>query len=346
MATVVTVTLNPAVDRTLEVSGFEPGGVYRGRLRAYRASGKGVNVSAVLSALGRPSVALGFVGLHEQSFFRASLHPALVDCRLSAVPGVTRHHTTIIDPVRRTETHLREEGFEVGETFVRELRRSIGSVLRGDDFCIFSGSLPPGIDPGRFAGLVRSCAQVGARVVVDGEGEVLAAVLAGGAARPRLELIKPNVVELGQLVGRSLRTVGQVLAAARGLCASPPARSAPRLKSVLVSWGERGAYLVTAAGAWRARAILPPERVVNSVGCGDSLLAGFVAGLNDGLPVEGCLRLGAACAAADALTYAGGDVDPNLVNQFVEQAVVERLDEKALAAARPKRAARTRARPK
>jgi len=356
VATIVTVTLNPAVDRTLEVRNFQPGKVYKGRLRAFRAAGKGVNVSAVLAALGRPSVALGFVGLHEQSFFRASLHPALVDCRLAPIPGVTRHHTTIIDPARHTETHLREEGFEVNETYVRELKRSIGTVLRGGDFCLFSGSLPRGIKARHLVELAAHCAEVGARVIVDGEGDALAAVTTGATGRPQIELIKPNVAELGHLAGASLRTVPQVVAAARRFCVPSAARAGakgapvtsrpsrlrrPPCRSVLVSWGERGVYLVTANEVWHARVAVPPNQVANTVGCGDSLLAGFVAGLNDGSPIEACLRLAVACAAADCLTYAAGDVDSDAVHAFIEQAVVERLDEDALA-----RGSRSKARAK
>lgn len=320
MATIATVTLNPAVDRTLEVPNFQPGDVYRGTLKAFRAAGKGVNVSSVLAALGRPSVALGFVGLHEQSFFRASLHPALVDCRLAAVEGVTRHHTTIIDPARQTETHLREQGFRVNEMLVRELKRSIAAVLRGGDFCIFSGSLPAGMTARSFVDLVRSCTQVGARVIVDAEGEPLAGVL----NNVRLDFIKPNVRELGQLTrGGAVRSVAQMIHRARQLCSK-------RLKTVLVSWGDRGAYLVTPGDAWHAHVAVPREQFVNSVGAGDALVAGFVAGMNDGRSVPEALRLAVAAAAADCLTYAAGDVDPAVVARFEKEAQVQEVDKTAL----------------
>jgi 1-phosphofructokinase len=314
LPTILTVTLNPAVDWTLEVPNFRPGKTYRGTLKAFRAAGKGVNVSAVLATLGRPSVALGFVGQHEQSFFRAALHPALVDCRLAAVNGVTRHHTTIIDPARRTETHLREQGFMVNDTLVRELKRSIGAVLRGGDWTVFSGSLPPGMDTRRFVDLVRYCTQVGARVVVDAEREVLAAPIG-----MRLELIKPNVEELAELTGRAIRGVVDLVEAARSVCQK-------RVKAVLASWGDRGAYLITLSEVWHGRVKLAAEEVVNSVGCGDALLAGFLAAAGDGKPPAECLRLAVACAAADALTYAAGDVEPNSVARFLKAAVVEPVD--------------------
>ncbi len=333
MATIMTVTLNPAVDRTLEVPNFQPGKTYRGRLLAFRAAGKGVNVSAVLASLGRPSVALGFVGLHEQSFFRSALHPALVDCRLAAVNGATRHHVTIIDPARHTETHLRELGFKVNDTLVRELKRSIGTVLRGGDYAVFSGSLPPGMDVKKFADLVRYCAQVGAHVVVDAEREVLA-----GALGTRLEVVKPNVAELADLTGRPVKTVADLIEQARTLCRN-------RVKMALVSWGERGAYLVTPNAVWHGHARVPAEELANSVGCGDSLLAGFVAGLNEGSAPRESLRFAVACAAADATTFAAGEVDPGTVNRFFKEAVVEQVDEAGLReeAERPRPAKRAKA---
>ena len=340
MATIVTVTLNPAVDRTLQVRDFRPGKVYRGKLLAFRAAGKGVNVSSVLAALGKPSVALGFVGLHEQSLFRAWLHPALVDCRLAPLPGVTRHHTTIIDPVNHTETHLREEGFRVSEADLRELRRSIGTVLRGGDFCVFSGSLPPGVEPRHLAALAAHCSQVGARVVVDAEGEVLRAVV-GPRSRARLEFIAPNVAELARLTGKSLRTVKQVIEAARQVCnpkvASDGSTLRPRCKAVLASWGKRGAYLITPGEVWHARVNLPEDKAVNSVGCGDSLLAGFVAGLVDGASIEDCLRLAVGCAAADCTTYAAGEVDPDLAKTLAAEAQVSRIEETAPPRAKTRR---------
>lgn len=325
MATIVTVTLNPAIDRVLEVRNFVPGKVYKGKLKAFRAAGKGVNISSVLASVGRPSVALGFVGQHEQSFFRSSLHPALVDCRLAAVPGVTRHHTTIIDPRKGTETHLREEGFKVNDALVRELKRSIGAVLRGGDFCIFSGSLPPGMTVRQFQDLVRHCTQVGAHVAVDAEGDALQGMLS-----LRLDFITPNVQELSALDKGSIRTVAHLVERARALCGR-------RLKAVLVSWGDRGAYLVSPGDVWHAAVKVPEEKVASTVGCGDALLAGFVAGLTDGRSVPDSLRLAVACAAADAITYAAGDVAPEAVNRLESKAVVEQLDEASFSAKTPAR---------
>ena len=121
----LTVTLNTAVDTVLEVPRFAVGGHQAGRRLSRYPAGKGINVSRALARLGCPSIVTGFVGREDALFFRRFIHHdthSLASSRLVAVTGSTRQNITILDPVHRTDTHLREAGFTVAEADLRRLR--------------------------------------------------------------------------------------------------------------------------------------------------------------------------------------------------------------------------------
>jgi 1-phosphofructokinase family hexose kinase len=258
---IVTVTANPSVDRTLVIPSLARGEVLRARSTASEAGGKGINVSAALAAQGYATLAVVPLSGPASALFRALLREAV------ALDGVT-----IAGDLRTNITLLEEDG---SVTKINEP----GPILSGHEadaileraaahaatasWVVGSGSLPPGVGTDFYARLVERVG-VAARVAVDADGDALRAAI---QARPAL--IKPNRRELEGVAGARLATLGATIEVARGLVADG-------VGAVLVSLGPDGAVYVDAAGATHAEA--RPESVRNTVGAGDALLAGFLAG--------------------------------------------------------------------
>ena len=290
---IITVTLNPAVDKALEVPGFAVGAHARALVRSLLPAGKGVNVARGIARLGGRAQATGFIGRNEERMFVESLAEEGVAAEFCAVSGRTRTNTTILDPQARTTTHLRERGFRVGAEDVaaigglleRRLAESPNATL------VFAGSLPDGMPADAFTDLLRSCAERGAEVLLDTNGPALRAAVATGV----VGTVKPNLEELAECLGRPVQRC-DALDAARELLG--------RVGTVLLTLGEEGAYLVTEAGAVGRRCPLEPGELGNTVGCGDAFLAGWLRGRevsDDAL----CWAVAAGAASAVSETTVG-----------------------------------------
>jgi 1-phosphofructokinase family hexose kinase len=309
----VIVTLNTSIDRALEVPHFAVGETLPAKVLSRALSGKGVNVNRCLSDLGFPSTATGFIGRWEEGLYRAGLTGTAVTLDFITVEGATRTNTTILDPLAKTETHLREEGFQV--TTDEKLRLSAKLIqlteVHGD--FLFAGSLPPGLTPREFSALLLSLKELGPRVMVDTSGEALREAV---AARPFL--IKPNEAELADLTGTPVRSTEELLARSTGLL--------DRIQYVLVTRGAGGAVLVSREGIYSGLAALEPTRVRSTVGCGDALLAGFLSGFLTGTDLSEALRRGVAAGAAKATVSEVGSVPLRTYEELLDLVHIDRLD--------------------
>jgi 1-phosphofructokinase family hexose kinase len=295
---IIAVSLNTAIDRTLEVPGLEVGGHVRGRLVSIQPAGKAVNVARFLGTLGTPCILTGFVGEGDRTRFARSFAKTGVRVEVFEGHGPTRENVTLIDPSRGLETHVRDVGFELSEDDLERMKKKLGILAARRAYVLFAGSLPPGMDAETFERLVAVCRDRAAYVAIDSSGPGLDVVRHGGP----LWLVKPNREELAELTGRPVETDRQMREAAEALL--------KRIEMVVVTLGPEGACLFTRTGAWHAMPHLDPAEVVKTVGCGDALLAGFVHAHARGAPPEECLRRGVAVGSAAALKARTGEVDP------------------------------------
>lgn len=295
---VVTVTPNPALDWALTVPGFTPHAVNRVAADARTPGGKGVNVAVALAALGHRVAVTGLLGEanagpFERLFARAGVRDAFV-----RVPGETRVGVKINDPGTGRTTDVNLPGRAPSPDEVAQVvARTEALAAEGARWVVLGGSLPPGVPATFYRDQVRALAAAGRQVVVDTSGEALRHAVDAGPA-----VIKPNIHELEALVGRPLPTRGAVLAAARAFVARG-------VGLVVVSLGEDGALFVGGGGA--AVLARPPRVAVQTtVGAGDAMVAGFLAGRLRGLALAEAARLATACAL-HAITRdgdaAGGD---------------------------------------
>jgi 1-phosphofructokinase len=259
---IVTVTLNPSLDRTLEVESFDRGAVLRTSEPTLEAGGKGVNVTRALAANGVESIAVLPVGGSEGTELTSLLDAAAVAARLVPVSGRTRSNITVAE-ADGTITKLNEPGSTLTADELAAVTSTVASTVTAGDWVIISGSVPPEFSTEQLLALTSSLADRAVNLAIDTSGDALVASL---AARPRL--IKPNRAELAEVAGRPLGSISEVIDAAKGV-------RELGVEIVLVSLGSDGAVLVGPAGVIVGESHVEHPR--STVGAGDCFLAGFLS---------------------------------------------------------------------
>jgi len=257
---IVTVTPNPSIDRTLRIPPLVRGQVIRAVSATAEAGGKGINVARALALHGEATVAVAPLSAASAVAFTALLGAA---APLDAVPvaGPARVNVSLVEDDGMV-TKVNEPGPELSPAEVDAILARVADLAKGASWVAGCGSLPPGAPPDLYARLAARL-PAGVRVAIDADGVALRE-----GARAGVELLKPNLAELEGLVGGKLPTLGAVIEAGRALVAGG-------IAGVLVSLGADGAAYVNADGATHAEARI--DDLVNTVGAGDALLAGFLA---------------------------------------------------------------------
>ena len=266
---IITVGLAPAWDVVCRGGGIEWGLHQTIDEQVVRPAGKALNVSCALAWMGAASVAAGLWGRDDYGEMQAGVARlgGRIEARMTAVEGRTRRNVTIVDALHGREMHLRAPSDLASTGSLRELAANLADLVRPGDTCVFAGAMPAGELLAPAVELVRTCCRCGARIAADTHGPVLKEIVDAGLAW----LVAPNVEELRELIGSEVEDAPAALVeAGRTLL--------DRGGMVLVSRGEHGALLVTQAGIWTGRAT-DRRPVLSTVGCGDYLLAGFLAGL-------------------------------------------------------------------
>ena len=284
---IYTVTFNPAIDYVVRLDApLEVGAVNRAQGEDCVLGGKGINVSGVLAQLDCPSVALGFVAGETGAWLERGLEKQGLETDFVHLEqGMTRINVKI---KAGQETELNGAGPDIPESAVRQLEEQL-DALNENDILILAGSIPRSLPQDTYERLLARLQGKGVRAVVDATRDLLVNVL-----QYRPFLIKPNNHELGEIVGRELKTDAEIIAAARALQEKGAC-------NVLVSMAGDGAILVDETGKVH-RIGCPRGKVVNSVGAGDSMVAGFVAGWMQTGSYDMALRLGTACGSATAFS--------------------------------------------
>lgn len=283
---VYTVTFNPALDYVMWVKDFAIGRTNRTSSEALQLGGKGINVSCVLQTLGVETTALGFAaGFTGQALVQELTQRGIRTDFVLLDEGLTRINVKLKG---RTETELNAQGPDISPRAVEELMKRLDGLQEGD-VLVVSGSIPASMPDDSYEKLLRQVEGRGVLTVVDATRDLLCNVL---EFHPFL--IKPNQAELGEIFGRELKSDTEVLVAARQL----QERGA---RNVLVSMGGDGSLLVDEQGGVH-RLGVPEGRLRNSVGAGDSMVAGFLAGWFERGDYDYAHRLGAAAGSATAFS--------------------------------------------
>jgi 1-phosphofructokinase family hexose kinase len=302
---ILTLTPNPALDYTIRLDALEIGRRAKYRDPAIDPAGKGINVSRMVRRLGEPTLAVGFAAGATGDLLRQGLDREGVPHDLVTIPGLTRINVTLLTGPEGSATHLHGPGDGVSARDLAKLRERLLASLARARMLLLAGSLPPGMSPGATIDLLREARRSGVRVIVDAEGELLAAAIEAG-----IDLVKPNLLEAGQLLGRQVNGVDEALAAAREIVARGAGAA------VITMRGD-GAVAAGGGRAWQVRA--PREDVVRAIGAGDSFAAGLAVGLARGETLPEALRRAAAAGAATALHAGTGLGTPEEVAHLLER---------------------------
>lgn len=301
---ILTVTLNTALDITYRVRSLRPHASHRVSDVIERPGGKGVNVARVLAALGHEVTATGFAGGATGQVLREHLSatPGVTDA-LVPIAGATRRTIAVVDDLSGDTTQLNEPGPQISPTEWGLFLDRYEELLAPASAVTLSGSLPPGVPVGAYAGLIRTARAFGVPVLLDTSGEPLRR---GVAARP--DIIKPNSDELAELTGSHEPLRATQDARRRGA------------HTVVASLGPEGLLAVTPEGRWRAT---PPARVHgNPTGAGDSAVAGLLSGLVERLPWPERLTRAVALSAATVRAPAAGEFDLAAYEELVGRVAV------------------------
>lgn len=283
---IYTVTFNPAIDYVMNVSELVPGSVNRSSNEYASFGGKGLNVSFVLKELGKQSTALGFTaGFTGEAIERAVKQADIQSDFIRLPEGLSRINVKIKG---KEETDLNGSGPNIPPSALNALFDKLRQLKDGD-ILVLAGSIPPSLPQNIYETILRTVSDRRIVCVVDATGALLSAVL---PYRPFL--VKPNHYELGELFGKTLTSREEIAFYAQKV-------REMGARNVLVSMAAKGALLADEQGA--VHSIEAPDgKTVNSVGAGDSMVAGFLAGWSDTKSYAHALALGTAAGSATAFS--------------------------------------------
>lgn len=307
---IITVSLNPSIDRTLAVERFEYGSMNRVQNARDDACGKAVNLAIVAGTLGAQAVCVGLLPEDGGARIERRLEAHGVETRFIHVPGRVRVNIKLLDQAKRVITEINERGETATEAQLSELGELISARAGPGDFLVLTGSMPPGCPQSAYETMIRAAPQ-GVRCVLDAEGDPLRL-----AIRAKPFLIKPNRLELEQLLGKKLDSIEQVREAAHGLIQSG-------VSLVAVTLGPEGALLTDGEQTLFA----PPIRLQarSTVGAGDSMLAGLLTGFSRGEALERAFRMGVAAASASVVSEGTRLVDADTYGQMLNDSKVVKI---------------------
>ncbi|MBR5088908.1 MAG: 1-phosphofructokinase [Ruminiclostridium sp.] len=300
---IYTVTFNPAVDYVVDIGSVKWGGTNRLSGERIFFGGKGINVSVILHELGVPNKALGFCAGFTGDAVEQGLRDAGIDTDFIHLPqGFTRINVKIRSD---KETELNGAGPDIDAASLGKLYDKLEALSEGDTL-VLAGSVPKSLPSDIYERIMAKLADRNVRFVADAAGELLLRVL---TYRPFL--VKPNIHELGETFGTELHGADEAAVYARKL-------RDMGARNVLVSMGAEGALLIDEHGTEHRCGVFAGE-LRNSVGAGDSMVAGFIAGCADG-DYGYALKLGTACGGATA--FSDGLADRAAIDSLMERAEV------------------------
>jgi 1-phosphofructokinase family hexose kinase len=302
---IVTVTLNPCLDKVIELEALEPGEEIHACSVTQVAAGKGINVSRMVHHLGGETVALwvcgGLTGVRMGRLLRAE---GIANQPLR-VTGELRTNYTLVERGRSRATRIFEPGPAVSEGEARSISAAVLGRLRREDLLVLSGSLPSATLAGLYSGLISQAKEKGVKTILDSRD---AALLSGLPAGPFL--VKCNQGEAHEATGRPVHDFRTALEAAGLLRQSGPTFA-------VVSLGKVGAVLSGPGESWSA--VPPGVKVASPVGSGDCMVAAMALGISRGWSPAEWMRWGVAAGAANAAVWTPGGCDREDVERLAPQ---------------------------
>lgn len=317
------ILLNPTIDRILEIPNFEVGGTYQ--ITSYHEFpvGKAISVALTLRELGEQVMVIAFISNEDYSQYDSFLINRNIDHIFISINGKTRSNTTIIDPIKKTTTHIRFHGFKVIKEDIEKLEQIIKENVKIDDIVVLSGSFSPGIPSNYHIRLSDIVLMKKANIIIDTSGTPLETLV---SAKPLV--IKANLEEMGKIIGKNLIDTQELLEDPDKLMLQNLAlkcKQGLKLNNLfnILTLGKYGAILISSDKILYARVNV--ENAIYTVGCGDAFLGGLLAGIQRRYGIEEILRLATACGAANTQMLGAGILSKKDVDKFAPMVKIELL---------------------
>jgi 1-phosphofructokinase family hexose kinase len=307
---IYTVTLNPTLDITYVLEEISFGEPVRAIEVCKSPGGKGINVSRALRAMGTDSIAVAMIGGHVGEEVLDLLHAEGLILQIAKIKNDTRTNVIVLGRRDNKELVIRAAGPAVEETETNHVTNLVFQVAQTPEIMVLSGSLPPGGKHDTYYSITTEGKARGSKVVIDSEGEPLRL---GIDAAPYM--IKPNLAELQELAGRKLDGEREIIEFSRTL-------NDKGVEVVVVSLGPRGALLVSGDTVLKGSV---PKIIDDTVGAGDSMVAGLVTGIVQELPLDRVFQRGLAFSLSAVMNTGPGLTEPDTFAKAFPQVNVEEI---------------------
>lgn len=304
---IITVTMNPAIDKTIELNTFIHGDLNRIQKVILDAGGKGINVSKTIRALGGESLATGFLGGRNGDYIQDVLRKFSIKTDFVKIEEETRVNTKIAETTGLV-TELNEKGPVIDLQAMSELLMKLMNCLKTDSLLVLSGSVPMGVPKSIYRLLTELAHEMGAKVFVDADGDLFAEAL---SAKP--DIVKPNQSELEKYFGYAMDTDKKIVEAGKKLLEKG-------VKIVIISLGAEGAYFIDKEHTLYSPAL--SVQVNSTVGAGDAMVAAFSYGVDQGLSFEETAKLAMATSVGAVTTVGTKPPTIEVVKGLLDQVTV------------------------
>ncbi|WP_312644170.1 1-phosphofructokinase [Hydrogenoanaerobacterium sp.] len=311
---ITTVTLNTAIDKLYIIDSLLPYEVMRVNNVNNTAGGKGLNVSRVAALAGEQVISTGFAGGYNGQLFESLITEPNITTAFTHIQGETRCCINVRDTAANRSTEFLEPGCSISKLELEQFTKDYIKSIQDSSVVTISGSMPKGIPVDFYKTLITIAKDCGKYVILDTSGQTLKEAI---KAKPTM--IKPNTDEIRQLLDINIDSLEQLIDAAQHLHDSG-------IAIVVVSLGKKGALVVCEEGIYEG--ITPDIPVVNTVGCGDSMVAGFAVGLSRGYTMEETIRFAVAISTANALTMETGSFRQKDLDWLLTQVEVRKLTDR------------------
>ena len=309
---ITTVTLNPAVDKTIEIDDFQIGKVNRISAMRLDAGGKGINVSKVIQSLGGTSTAVGIIAGTSGDFIKNYLDFIKIENNFTTIDGKTRTNIKIVDKVNHTNTDVNEIGPKVSKEDLNNVCENFCSNINQNSVVIFSGSIPKNADNNIYNVWIKKVNEKQAKCILDADGDLFKNGIKAGPY-----LIKPNIHELEEFFGQEIKNKIEAVKLSRQLFDY-------NVKIIVVSLGEEGALFIKKDLAILACGV--KVEVKSTVGAGDSMVGALALAIDKGYDFEKAIKLSVACGTASVMTSGTQAADLHTILEIEKQVKLEYIN--------------------
>lgn len=310
---ILTVTLNAAIDKRYEINNLQLGKVNRVSKCTFSAGGKGLNVARVAAIAGEEVIATGFVGGHTGSLIEQKAREGGLQTDFVHIEGESRTCINVLDTSDMTQTEILEGGEPVTDYDIERMLDKYSQLLKRASIVTISGSVPIGVDSDVYKTMISLAKAADISVLLDTSGQLLKDCI---SAAPTL--IKPNQDEIEQLFGQKIHAQEELII--QGLKLQKQG-----IRYIVISLGAKGSIMISPSGIFQAT--VPKVKAVNTVGCGDSMLAGFAVGLKKRWEDEEILRIASAISSANAMRMETGFYVPEDYQSIYHEVNITKIKE-------------------